>query len=237
MASLTKTERALRGPGLFEITLGVVLSIVLGALLAAVYLVFKPVEAVKELPKEPELGTVYFVQGSSDSAKARQWMRKRQMLAEGGKADISFNEDELNAWVASVVPQAPQPKPKPKSGPGAKGEAEGGGGPFVAVDRPNFRIRDGVLQLGLPTTINLLGLSLPVIFQARGHFERATEGYAFVADELFVGSLPTHRVPGLRDLIVSRLMAAEDIPDDLRASWKRLSRVAVLGSTLHLSLP
>lgn len=233
MASLTKTERALRGPGLFEITLGVVLSISLGGLIAALYLVFKPVEAVKELPKEPELGAVYFLQGATDPGKARQWMRKRQMLGEGGKADISFNEEELNAWIASVMPEAP-PKPKAAAKEGDKGDASG---LAVVMGRPNFRIRDGVLQIGVPTTINAFGLSLSVIFQARGHFEKGADGYVFTDDELYVGSLPTHRVPGLNQLIVNRVMAAEQIPEDLSTAWRKLSLVAVEGSELHLSLP
>ena len=235
MASLTKTERALRGPGVFEITLGVILSILLGAVLAAVYLVFKPVSAVKELPKEPVLGTIYFVQGSTDTSKARQWMRKRQMLSEGGTADISFSEEELNAWIASVVPQAPSSSTvKPGA---AANDKPAANAPFVAMDRPNFRIRDDVLQMGLPTTISAFGFSLPVIMQTRGHFTHGQNGYVFVADELYVGSLPTQLIPGLRDLIVNRLMDAEDIPADLRAAWGRLSLVAVEGNQLHLSLP
>ena len=235
MASLTKTERALRGPGVFEITLGVILSILLGAVLAAVYLVFKPVSSVKELPKEPVLGTIYFVQGSTDTSKSRQWMRKRQMLSEGGTADISFSEEELNAWIASVVPQAPSVS---TAKPGATAnDKQAANAPFVAMDRPNFRIHDDVLQMGLPTTISALGFSLPVIMQTHGHFTHGQNGYVFVADELYVGSLPTQLIPGLRDLIVNRLMDAEDIPADLRAAWGRLSLVAVEGNQLHLSLP
>lgn len=238
MASLTKTERALRGPGFFEITLGVVLSIALGGVLAAAYLIFKPVEAVKELPKEPVLGTVYFVQGEANASKAGQWKRKRQMLSEGGTADISFSEEELNAWIASVVPQAAAAS-KAAAKPGAKAaDAKPvAAGPLVVMNLPNFRVRDNVLQMGLPTTINAFGFSFPLILQSRGHFARGQNGYVFVPDELYVGSLPTQLVPGLKDLIVSRLMAAEEIPEDLRTAWDRLSLVAIEGNQLHLSVP
>ncbi len=238
MASLTKTERAMRGPGFFEISLGVVLSIVLGVALAAVYLVLKPVEVVKELPKEPVIGAVYFVQGAIDSNKSRQWMRKRQMLSEGGTADIIFSEEELNAWIASVVPQAAS-KAKSKTAtpdPAAVTKPEPAG-PFLLLDRPNFRIRDNVLQLGLPATLNAFGVSLPLVLQTRGHFAQGANGYVFVADELYVGSLPTQRVPGLKDLIVQRMLVSVEIPDDLRTAWSKLSLVAVEGDGLHLSLP
>ncbi len=239
MASLSKTERALRGPGVFEITLGVLLSISLGVVLASVYLIFKPVETVKELPKEPVIGAVYYVQGSADANKARQWQRKRQMLSEGVTADISFSEEELNAWIASVVPQADtaKPKPGPAAKPDDKAAAPAAAGPLVVVDRPNFRIRDNVLQVALPTTINALGFSLPLVLQARGHFGKNAVGFEFVEDQLYFGSFPAHRVPGLKNLIVARLLAAQDIPGDLRTAWGKLTLVAVEGNTLRLSLP
>ncbi|MFA6289752.1 MAG: hypothetical protein WC661_20415 [Opitutaceae bacterium] len=237
MASLTKTERALRGPGLFEITLGVMLSLVLGAVLAVVFLVLKPVEAVKELPKEPALGTVYFVEGATNANKSRQWQRKRQMLGEGNTADITFSEEELNAWIGSMVPQAPA-NPKAPAAPAAKPDAKPApAGPFLVLDRPNFRIQDNVLQLGLPTTINAFGVSMPLIIQVRGHFDKGATGFVFVQDEFYFGSFPVQKVPGLKDFIVRRLLAAQEIPDDLRTAWGKLSLVAVEGNVLHLSLP
>jgi len=234
MVSLTKTERALRGPGLFEITLGVLLSILLGAVLAVVFLVLKPVDAVKETPKEPVLGKVYFVQGAIDGNKSRQWMRKRQMLSEGNTADITFSEEELNAWVASLMPEAASKTKADRKAPDAKPAP---GGPFLVLDRANFRIRDDVLQVGLPSTMNAFGFSLPLIVQTRGHFAKGGSGFVFVEDELYIGSFPTHKVPGLTDFIVQRLLASQEIPDDLRTAWGKLSLVAVEGNLLHLSLP
>jgi len=240
MASLTKTERALRGPGLFEITLGVLLSIVLGVVVAVVFLILKPVEVVKELPKEPVLGAVYFVEGASNANKSRQWQRKRQMLSEGNTADITFSEEELNAWIGSMVPAAPvKPKAAPaaKTAPKAPDAKPAPAGPFLVLDSPNFRIQDDVLQMGLSTTLNAFGVSMPLILQARGHFAKGSNGFVFVDDELYVGSLPTQKVPGLKGFIVQRLLASQEIPDDLRAAWDKLSLVAVEGNVLHLSLP
>ncbi len=240
MASFSKTERALRGPGLFEITLGVVLSIVLGVVLAGVHLVFKPVETVKETPKEPVAGTVYYLEGSTDTNKAKQWTRKRQMLVEAGPADVSFSEEELNAWIASVMPQAKAksaPVAKPATPPkidAAKDEAKGFS---IVPDRPNFRIHNGVLQVGIPSTINFFGTSIPMVVQARGHFSQGINGFIFYADELYIGSLPAQRVPGLKDFLIRRAIAAQNIPDDLHAAWGKLKLVAIEGAVLHLSLP
>ena len=56
-----KLEKALYGPSMTEVALGAVLGLLLGLLAASVYLVFKPVAAVKELPKEPLRSVVYYI--------------------------------------------------------------------------------------------------------------------------------------------------------------------------------
>ncbi len=240
MDSLTKTDRELRGPGFFEITLSVVLSIILGIVLACVYLVLKPVETVKEMPKEPVSGTVYYLEGSTDANKGRQWGRKRQMLTETSSADVSFSEEELNAWIASVMPQTtvkhpPATKPANQAKPDStKDEAKGFS---IIPDRLNFRIRNDVFQVGIPAMINIFGASIPMIVQARGHFSKGSDGFVFNADELYVGSLPTQSVPGLKNFFIRRAIAAQNIPDDMRTAWVKLTLLAVEGSVLHLSLP
>src|SRR5689334_17813095 len=106
-----KTERALYGPSVVEITLGALLSIVLGGALAVVLLVLKPVQLVKEMPKEPEKGVVYFVEGTRDANRARLAQAKRQQFIAG--TALTVNEDELNTVFAS---SAPAPAPAPKAG-------------------------------------------------------------------------------------------------------------------------
>lgn len=80
-----KIDRALYGPSWVEVILGAVLSLVLGGLLATVYLVIKPVQTVKEMPKEKDIvrGAIYYIEGSNDATKGKQWTRKRQQLAAG----------------------------------------------------------------------------------------------------------------------------------------------------------
>src|SRR4249919_3274379 len=99
----TKLERALYGPTIYEITLGLVLSLVLGAALGIVFLIFKPAEVVQELPKEDERiqGMTYYVPGTIDYSKAKQWMRKRQILIDSTPGEVSFTQDDLNVWFMS----------------------------------------------------------------------------------------------------------------------------------------
>lgn len=222
MASNKKIERALNGPGMIEITLGVVLSVTLGVLLAALHLVFTPVEVVKKAPDEPEAGKVYFVEGSQSGSKASQWKRKRQMLADGGPVEVAFNEDELNSWMASVAPQAAQ---------------EAGVAGFFMPERVNFRIQESVLQVGLAGKLSAAGVSHDLVFQTRGQFEKGAAGFVFVPAEFYVGSLPLHTVPGLAPFFIKRILAAQELPEDMQETWKQLDTVVVENTVLRLNRP
>ena len=206
-------------PSLFEITLGAFLSLLLGALLATTYLVVQPVETVRALPKEPDPDKIYYVIGSNRSTQGQQWRQKRQRLVEQGPIEIDITEDELNTWMASS-----ESKPD--------GEAEAG--IFVAKSI-NFRISDGVMQIGLPCTFSLAGISRDIVVQAQGTFERAGDVYAFKPDRLMLGTLDATKLPLVGDLVYRRLLAAQPIPEELVAAWKGLDRVDVEGNVVKLA--
>lgn len=224
MATNKKIDRALRGPGPIEIVLSIILSLVLGVLIGAVHLVFKPVTIVKKAEEATEVGNVYFVEGTANSSKSRQWTRKRQMLAGSGPVDVVFNEDELNAWMATAAP-----KPAPA--------AAGAVPPIIEPERINFRIHDDLLQVGVVGKLSVLGYTQEMVVQTRGTFEPGADGFVFKAKEFYVGSLPTHLVPGLTDYIIQRVTASQEMPEDLQATWKKLTLVAVEDSSLRLTLP
>jgi hypothetical protein len=223
MASNKKIDRALNGPGMIEITLGVLLSVTLGVLLAALHLVFMPVEVVKKAVDEPEADKVYFVEGSQSGSKSGQWKRKRQMMADGGPVEVSFNEDELNAWMSSVAPQGQQ--------------ADAAAAGFFTPDKVNFRVQESVLQIGLTGKMAAAGITHDLVFQTRGQFEKGPEGFTFVPAELYVGSLPVHAVPGLAPFFIKRILAAQELPEDIQATWKQLDMVVVENAVLRLNLP
>jgi len=248
----SKLERALYGPTIYEITFGLLLSVTIGAALAIVFLLFKPAEVVKALPKQDERvhGLTYYVPGSDDHAKAKLWMRKRQMLVEGTPGEIAFTEDDLNVWFLSsttagqqatekAAKAAAEAAAKPPAKPGAPAE------PAVAQQQPeelitpsviNFRIQDGVVQLGLPTTINTIGYMFPVVAQARGGFEKQGDMYVFVPDEVMIGSLPLHRFPHAVEYLTQRVMASHALPEELLTAWKKVKTVVVDGKTLKLTI-
>lgn len=219
---MSKIERELHGPSLTEVILGAVLSLLLGAALAAVYLVGQPVVTARERPKEAAPGAVYFLEGSRDSGKAREAKAKAQAFLQG--SSVELNEDELNALFAPVAAPAA----------GAKGGPDAPGGK-VAASAPNFRVRDGVLQVALPLRVNVLGLDRAVIVQARGGFRKAGDGFVFAPDECYVGACPVQRLPLIEGVLMKRMLAATAVPEEMAAAWRALTDVAVQGSTLKLT--
>lgn len=220
----TKVERALYGPGLTEVVVGVALSFVVGALLAAAWLVLKPVAKVNALPKDPAAGTVYYLPGATNAAKGQQWLRKRQLFAEG--SSVVLTEDELNAWVAGSKTAADKP---PAGGAGASA-------PLIAAGAPNFRIRDGVFQIALPCTLNALGFSQAVLVQAMGGFVQEGGEFVFQPAKFYVGSCPLQDLPGA-SLLFRRFAALQEVPPEVAEAWKKLAGVSVEGDLLRLTMP
>lgn len=228
-----KTDRELNGPSWTEVILGAFLSLVLGVALAAVAMVLKPAAIVKELPKEPDPGVVYYVEGSRDTAKGRQAVAKQKAFLEGGS--VVLNEDELNLLTA------PSSTPLPPAKPAAKGAAPEAPLPpaeaVVTAGAPNFRMRGEVLQVGVPVRLSVAGLDEKVVVQARGKFEKNGELFVFSPSEIYVGSCPLQRLPVVRSYLLKRFLAQATIPDDLAAAWRKLENVTVENGALHLTMP
>jgi hypothetical protein len=221
MVSNTKIERAARGPGVVEIVISILLSLILGIFLGLLHLTMKPVLVVKALPADTIRGQVYFIEGTNSSGKSRQWTRKRQMLAEGGPIDIVFNQDELNAWISSVLPNM-------VARPGAPQES-------ISMTTPNFRIHDDKLQFGVALKISFFGVEIPTAVQVRGHFVQSENGPQYIAEELFLGSLPFHKIPGYSGHEVQKAVwERPDIPEDVKKSLAGLSMVKIEGDALRV---
>ncbi len=226
-----KIDRAVHGPGWGEVILGAVLSLVLGAVLGAVVLIIRPVQSVKELPKEEDRakGAVYYVEGSKVTAKAAQAQAKRKALVAG--QSVTVTEDEINSLIAAA--KAPPPPAKGEA-PAAEAAA---GSETLAVGTPNVRIRDGVVQLAAPVTLNALGFSQQVVAQARGGFAKEGDRFVFVPTEMYVGSCPVQRVPVLSGLVRKKLAEAQPIPEDIATAWSQVASVEVEDNALRVSMP
>lgn len=247
--SSKKVERALYGPSWTEVILGAVLSFVLGGVLAAAVLIARPVKTVRELPKESdrEREVIYYIEGSRDSTKGRQWQAKRQQLVAG--ESVALTEEELNAALGgktaapAPAPAAPAPKgkgPAPKApapAPAAEpAPAVAAGGGLIVPSAPNFRIHDNLLQVGVPCTLNVYGFQLPIVVVATGGFAKTGDGVVFSPDSFYIGSLQVNRLPALEGFVTRKILAAQTIPEDLATAWKKVSDAGVEGKTLKLSM-
>jgi hypothetical protein len=245
-------EREQRSPGLVEIVLGVFLSLVLGVTLGAVHLVFRPVEkAPKDPTKAPSHSLlyqpVYFTEGSASSSKGGSWKGKQQAFAAGRAGEISLIEDELNTFIAVTAPppaQPPKPAPAEPADPKAKTDdkAKSTAPEFIAAELApgvvNFRVRDGAIQAAFAGNFNVIGVPLSPLVQTRGIFTKGADGFAFVPSELYLGSLPTHKIPGLAGWLFAKAIAAQTgMPEDIKTAWTKLGNITIEGDTLKLTLP
>jgi hypothetical protein len=228
-----KVEKALYGPSTFEVALGAGLGLLAGVALACVYLVFKPVQAVKEAPKEPVKGVVYYRAGNLDSAKSRSWQAKLATFMQGGA--VVANEEELNAW-ASSLHAAPAPaaaKPGEKAAPAAP--ATPAASEFLSASGLNFRLDGDRLHVAQKVLLNYYGVTKEVVFQASGTFARGGSGYVFAPTEVYFGSCPLHAVPGAVGVLTKALLAKQKVPDDFRTAWAKVAEIGVEGGLLKVT--
>jgi hypothetical protein len=214
-----KVQRALYGPGVVEVTLGAVLSLAAGVVLAGLYLVLKPVAVVTQLPPadKREEGMVYYVQGAKGAGKGGQLLRKQQLFLDG--SSVVLTEDELNTWMASSN-SAPKKPTDPKA---------------PAANQLNFRINKGMLQIGLPYSVDWLGGG-SVIIQMQGMFAKEGDEFVYEPSTIYIGSLPAQRIPILLTLLKRKIYSAQELPDDLAAAWKKLEKVSVENNALRLTM-
>lgn len=239
-----KIDRALRGPSWIEVVLGALISLVLGVLLGAALLIFRPVVVVKEMPKGDKLdpNAIYFVEGSRDGARGRDATAKRNAFV-GGQT-VTVIEDELNALAGPATPfasaAAPKPgeKKAPEKAPVAKAPAaDAASDDLLVTGTPNFRVRDGALQVGVPVTVNLLGMSEDVVVQTRGGFAKQGDVFAYEPSEFYLGCLPLNRLPIVSKYAREKFLNAQAIPDDIKGAWAKLANVSVEGNVLKLTMP
>jgi hypothetical protein len=237
-----KVDRAVRGPGWGEVILGAVLSLVLGVVLGVGLLVLKPAVKVKELPKEADRDktAVYYIEGTRDTAKAKQALAKRKAFVEG--QSVTATEDEINSLLGATTAPAPASPTKPgekaaptkageKAAPAPAAPAETSG--VLGFGAANVRIRDGVLQVGAPVTFSPLGISL--VAQARGGFEKQGDVFVYEPNELYLGSCPVQRLPFVSTYVRSKFLAAQSIPEDIATAWKKVTAVAIEGNAIKVS--
>jgi hypothetical protein len=108
---------------------------------------------------------------------------------------------------------------------------------MLVTGTPNFRIREGALQVGVPVTIDVLGFSEKVIVQTRGGFEKQGNVFVYQPGVFYIGSLPVQRLPIVPKYARDTFLNSQAIPDDIKGSWPKLANVSIDGNVLSLVMP
>jgi hypothetical protein len=222
-------EKALYGPSTLEVALGAVLGLAVGIVAACVYLVFKPVQRVSSMPKEPVPHTVYFTPGNESSAKSRGWKDKQKAFLAGN--EVTLSEEELNAWAASIgtpasaAPAKPAAKPATPNPNDKKKPSESQ--PFFSASAPNFHIITDKLQISAKCTLNYYGIAKDIWVVATGRFERDGDRYRFDPETFYFGSCPMHKLPAMGSIVRSQLIDTQKVPDDFRAAWNKIAAISI----------
>jgi hypothetical protein len=241
---MNKIERALHGPSWTEVFFGAFLSLVLGVALGALLLLLRPAIQVKTLPKPEDRprGAVYYMEGSRDATRGREGMAKLRAFVDG--KSVAVTEDEVNAVLIAATKSGPggaakagekKPVEKKVAGKDAKSLEFTKIEETLAVGTPNVRIREGVMQVAAPVTVNLFGITEKLIVQARGGFVKQGDMFVFEPAQIFLNSCAVERIPVVAAYMRSKLLAAHPIPEDLLAAWRKLTTVAIDDNTLRLS--
>jgi len=216
-----------QGPSWTEVIIGAALSVIIGVALGAGLLILRPVVIAKQQPKERVKDTTYYIEGSRDAGRGRQAAAKRLAFLNG--ESISVTEDEINVLVAAAM-KSTNPPPVKEGAPAASPEAE-----YISAGTPTVRIRDGLLQIGMPVTTKLSADK--IIFQARGGFVRQGGVFVYEPTAMYLGSCPLQRIPLLASTLRQKIRSEYPMPDDMKASWAKLTEVTIEGNTLKLTMP
>ena len=93
------------------------------------------------------------------------------------------------------------------------------------------------MQIGVPVTFSVLGMSEKVVVQTNGGFVKQGDVFVYEPNVFYVGSLPLQRMPYLANYARNYFLNAQAIPEDVKTSWAKLASVAVEGNSLKLTMP
>ncbi|MEY4489295.1 MAG: hypothetical protein RIQ79_1803 [Verrucomicrobiota bacterium] len=218
----TKAER--KSPGIFEILLGISLSISLGVLLALVHMIMRPVEVVRTLPKEIVKGTRYYVEGPDASVSGTRWKTKLKRIGEKNPGEIAFSDSDLNAWAANTFK-----KVEPE-----KGEAHSFA---ILAGVPNFRVEGDQLQVGTVNDLIFLGGTSKLVIEAKGAFTKSANGWDFSPTEVYFGGLPTHKFPLLTSMLMAKFGAVGMNTPEATKVLTSATSINVSGGSVVVKLP
>ncbi len=68
-----------------------------------------------------------------------------------------------------------------------------------------------MLQIGIPYTVDLLGLSGSVIIQMQGTFAKEGDEFVYEPSTVYIGSLPVQRIPDPDGFAEKKIYSAQEL--------------------------
>lgn len=212
-------------PGTTRNVVDVIVGIGVGAALAVVALIFKPVVvADTHRPSDPdfvpERHHVVYVRGKERPVRLSTWRANQKAFLEQSEDGIEIAEQDLNRWIAKTYGRKDR-----------RIELESYGieiRPFL----PLFRFNEDVTEVGLISDIEFGEKKLSFVVQARGSLEAGSNGLDFRPDELYLGS---YRVPApLRKMVYDSIAGVYPMPENTEEPFAAIASAEVSGGKLRL---
>jgi hypothetical protein len=106
---------------------------------------------------------------------------------------------------------------------------------MLPAGAPNFRLREGVLQVAMPVTLNTFDLGYSALQQAQCTSEKSGDRHVFVPDTLLVGSCRAEKLPFVAGFVLGKIHKALNVVEELAVASGTLSEVKIDGAQLQLS--
>lgn len=207
-------------PGLFAIILEIPFFLILGALIGAVILVYRPVEVVAITPDYPEPNVVYY-RTPVGGLQARDVSLKLMALRAGRPERVEVSEAEINSWAASSFAALKDLTDKEREQEVAVSKVELGA-PGVRIEKDNVDmvliVRSSFFKR--PVT------DLP--FQMSGKLTTGDGKVNYTAESIYLGSLPLHKLPGAGEYVQSwiwNIIGQGENVEEMRQILEKTKRV------------
>jgi hypothetical protein len=208
-----------------------VVGIVLGVLIAAAWLITKPVIEVE--PGMPAAGPkagaaadrhrVQFVHGRMAPVRNADWVAKEKAFAARTPGSMQLLEQEVNRWFAQTCGDADRSVKWPSFG------------IEINPEVPTVRFDGSLTQIAMPVTLAVMGAQRKIVLQAWGQFVSRGGAQAFVPERLCVGSCPVPADFG-GAWLYDRIARSLAVSDDVAKSWAAVGSIRVEDGRMRMTI-
>ncbi len=203
--------------------LQLVLGIIGGVLICAMWLVFKPVTVLDDPPDADRTPTdrheILYVRGRP--GRGTQGARKQRAFLDRVPGEIVLAEEDVNQWLTSAYSAKDRTIPVPVTD-------------FTLGPRvPAVRLVGNEMEIGLEVALDKEKGGRKVFAQARGGFISRNGRQVFAPRKIYLGSCPLPWNLGGK-LLFEKLEALYPVSERVANAWSTLGEASVENSRLHL---